>query len=149
MTNFEGFEHETLHVNGSVVNLVRGGRGDPLLLLHGYPQTHAIWHKIAGTLSKHFTVVCADLRGYGDSAKPVSDEAHAAYAKRAMADDLVAAMEELGHERYHVAGHDRGGRVGHRLAADHPERVLRLSVLDIAPTYTMYTTTDMAFAQAY
>ncbi len=120
-----------------------------MLLLHGYPQTHAIWHRMAGPLAARFRVVAADLRGYGDSGKPPSAPDHAPYSKRAMAQDLVEAMALLGHASFHVVGHDRGGRVGHRLAVDHPERVRSLAVLDIAPTLAMYEATDMTFARAY
>ncbi len=126
-----------------------GGNGPPLLLLHGYPQTRLIWRKLAPALAERFTVVAADLRGYGESGTPVSGRDHAGYSKRAMAADMVALMRRLGHERFMVAGHDRGGRVGHRMALDHPGRVQRLAVLDIAPTHHMYRSTDMAFARAY
>ena len=148
-TLFPGFEPRRISTTGAEINLVIGGRGPPLLLLHGYPQTHAIWHRIAPRLAEHFTVVCADLRGYGDSAKPASTPDHVPYSKRAMALDQVEAMEALGFRRFHLAGHDRGGRVAHRLARDHGERVERLAVLDISPTAAMYAKTDMAFATAY
>ena len=151
MAWFEGFE-SGLHPVGEVELFARIG-GDrskpPLLLLHGYPQTHAMWHRVAPELARTRTVVAADLRGYGDSSKPRSDDTHAAYAKRAMAADMVAVMRALGHPRFDLVGHDRGGRVAHRLAADHPEAVRRVAVLDIAPTYAMYTKTDLAFATAY
>jgi len=117
--------------------------------LHGYPQTHAMWHKVAPALAHRFTVVCADLRGYGDSSKPDSDATHAAYSKRAMAADMVELMRDLGHARFFLAGHDRGGRVSHRLCLDHPQAVLRAAVLDISPTRTMFAQTDQAFATAY
>ncbi len=146
---FEGFERRKVPVAAGAINLVRGGKGPPLLLLHGYPQTHAMWHKIAPALAERFTVVCPDLRGYGDSMKPPSDPDHAAYSKRAMAQDMVDTMRALGFERFSLAGHDRGGRVAHRLAADHPERVDRVAVLDICPTYSMYAETDKEFATAY
>ena len=125
------------------------GDGPPLLLLHGYPQTGYIWHKIAPLLAKDFTVVVADLRGYGDSDKPPSSADHAVYSKRAMAADMIAVMAALGHQKFYVAGHDRGGRVAHRLARDYPQAVERLAVLDIAPTAMMYDTTDMQFATNY
>ena len=126
------------------------GDGPPVLLLHGYPQTHACWHRVAPRLvAAGFTVVLTDLRGYGDSSKPASTPDHATYAKRAMAADQVAVMRALGFDRFAVAGHDRGGRVAHRMALDHPEAVARLAVLDIAPTATMYAQTDMAFATGY
>ena len=125
------------------------GDGPPLLLLHGYPQTGYIWHKIAPRLARDFTVIVADLRGYGDSDKPPTSADHAVYSKRAMATDMISVMAALGHQRFFVAGHDRGGRVAHRLARDYPEAVEKLAVLDIAPTITMYDTTDMQFATSY
>lgn len=125
------------------------GSGPPLLLLHGYPQTRHLWRKVAPALARDFTVVCPDLRGYGDSGAPPGGSDHAGYAKRAMAGDMVELMAHLGFERFALAGHDRGGRVAHRLALDHPGRVSRLAVLDIAPTLHMYEATDMAFARAY
>ena len=125
------------------------GDGPPLLLLHGYPQTGYIWHKIAPPLTKDFTVVVADLRGYGDSDKPPTSADHAVYSKRAMAADMIAVMAALGHQQFFVVGHDRGGRVAHRLARDYPQAVERLAVLDIAPTAMMYDTTDMQFATNY
>lgn len=126
-----------------------GGSGPPVLLLHGYPQTHAMWHVVAPGLAPRHTVVAADLRGYGDSAKPPGGERSAAYAKRAMAADQVALMEALGFPRFSVAGHDRGGRVGHRMALDHPDAVHRLAVLDIVPTRTVFATADRELATAY
>jgi haloacetate dehalogenase len=146
---FEGFERHRITTSGAEINLVCGGKGPPLLLLHGYPQTHAIWHRIAPRLAERFTVVAADLRGYGDSSKPASDEAHASYSKRATALDQVEAMAALGFETFFLAGHDRGGRVGHRMALDHPDRVRKLAVLDIAPTYTVFARTDKTMATAY
>ena len=125
------------------------GAGPPLLLLHGYPQTGYIWHKIAPLLAKDFTVVVADLRGYGDSDKPPTSADHAVYSKRAMAADMISVMAALGHQQFSVAGHDRGGRVAHRLARDYPQAVEKLAVLDIAPTAVMYHTTDMQFATSY
>jgi haloacetate dehalogenase len=119
------------------------------LLLHGYPQTHAMWHQVAPSLAHHFTVVCADLRGYGDSSKPASDATHAAYSKRALAQDMVDLMRDLGHAKFLLAGHDRGGRVAHRLCLDHPGAVERAALLDISPTRVMYGKTDKAFATAY
>jgi haloacetate dehalogenase len=146
---FPGFAVRDLDTPGARVHAVVGGSGPPLLLLHGYPQTHAIWHRMAVPLAARHTVVAADLRGYGDSGKPETTADHAPYAKRAMAQDLVDAMALLGHDRFHVVGHDRGGRVGHRLAVDHAARVRSLTVLDIAPTLAMYEQTDLAFASAY
>jgi haloacetate dehalogenase len=131
------------------IHLRMAGDGPPLLLLHGYPQTHAMWHKIAPALAEDFTVVLADLRGYGDSSKPPGGAGHVNYSKRAMARDQVELMRTLGFERFAAAGHDRGGRVLHRMALDHPDAVERAAVLDIAPTLTMYERTDRAFATAY
>jgi haloacetate dehalogenase len=148
-TLFPGFEPRRISTSGTEINLIAGGDGPPLLLLHGYPQTHAIWHKVAPSLAQHFTVVCADLRGYGDSGKPVSDPEHRTYSKRAMAQDQVEVMEALGFKRFALAGHDRGGRVAHRMVRDHPERIERVVVLDISPTAIMYGKADTAFATAY
>jgi haloacetate dehalogenase len=126
-----------------------GGRGRPLLLLHGHPQTHAIWHRVAPALAPHFTIVLMDLRGYGDSDRPASDAEHLAYSRREMALDALAVMRHHGFERFQVLAHDRGARVAHRLAADHPAQVERLLLLDIAPTLAMYENTSEAFARAY
>ncbi|MGE0022783.1 MAG: alpha/beta fold hydrolase [Hyphomicrobium sp.] len=147
---FEGFTSHTVAVGNDIeIAAVAGGSGPPLLLLHGYPETRACWRRIAPALAERFTVVAADLRGYGASSKPPGGGGHAAYSKRAMAADQVALMRALGHERFRLAGHDRGGRVAHRAALDHPEAVERLAVLDICPTATMYAATDKAFATAY
>jgi len=146
---FPQFEPRRIRTSGTEINLVVGGRGPGLLLLHGYPQTHAMWHRIAPQLAQQFTVVCADLRGYGDSGKPLSDPEHRPYCKRAMAQDQVEVMQALGFSQFSVAGHDRGGRVAHRMALDHPQRILRLAVLDISPTAIMYGKTDKAFATLY
>ncbi|MCI1190246.1 alpha/beta hydrolase [Calidifontimicrobium sp. SYSU G02091] len=148
---FDGFDAGEYEVNGVRLFARTGGRADapPLVLLHGFPQTHAMWHRVARRLAPHFRLVLPDLRGYGDSAKPPGGADHAAYGKRAMAADVVALMHSLGHARFFVAGHDRGGRVAHRLALDHPQAVARLAVIDIAPTLDMYVATDMAFARAY
>jgi haloacetate dehalogenase len=143
------FRTRRLRVNGVTIHAVMGGSGPPVLLLHGWPQTHAMWHGVAPALARQFTVVCADLRGYGDSSKPRGDSEHANYSKRTMAQDMAEVMTALGHERFHLVGHDRGGRVAHRLARDHGERVRTLTVIDIAPTLAMYQRTDMAYAQAY
>ena len=126
-----------------------GGSGPPLLLLHGHPQTQAMWHLVAPALAEHFTVVLMDLRGYGDSARPASDAEHRTYSKRAMALDAMAAMQHHGFKRFGVLAHDRGARVAHRLALDHPAAVDRLLLLDIAPTLAMYQNTSQAFATAY
>ena len=148
---FDGFHAQHHAVNGVEIFARTGGRpdGPPLLLLHGYPQTHAIWHRVAQLLAPHHRLVIPDLRGYGRSSKPPGEPDHANYSKRVMATDLVALMRQLGHERFCMAGHDRGGRVAHRLALDHPAVVDKLCVIDIVPTLTMYERTDMAFARAY
>jgi haloacetate dehalogenase len=125
-----------------MINAVRGGAGAPVLLLHGYPQTHVIWHRVAPLLAERFTVVCADLRGYGDSGKPDSDETHEPYSKRAMAQDQRELMRALGFERFALVGHDRGARVARRLALDYPDAVSRLAILDIVPTETIYGLLD-------
>ena len=127
----------------------RAGQGPPLLLLHGHPQTHAMWHLVAPELARHFTVVWMDLRGYGDSGRPADDALHVAYSKREMALDALAVMQHLGFARFQVLAHDRGARVAHRLAADHPAAIERLLLLDIAPTLAMYDNTSRAFATAY
>ena len=146
---FEGFETRDVSTSDTSIHLRVGGSGPPLLLLHGYPQTHVLWHRVAPRLAGRFTLVCPDLRGYGDSGKPASDPEHRVYSKRATANDLVEAMASLGHQRFGLAGHDRGGRVGHRLALDHPERVQKLAVLDIVPTRTILRATDQAIATGY
>lgn len=146
---FPGFRIVDVETPETTIRACLGGAGPPLLLLHGYPQTHAIWHQVAPRLSRRYTLVCPDLRGYGDSGKPPSDPEHRAYSKRAMASDMAAVMAALGHARFGVVGHDRGGRVAHRLAADRPDLVERLAVLDIAPTREMYRDTTDAFARSY
>ncbi len=146
---FPGFVTRKIRTSGATINLEAGGEGPPLLLLHGYPETHAMWHRIAPALARKYAVVCADLRGYGDSSKPRGLPDHSNYSKRAMAQDMVEVMGRLGHETFHVVGHDRGARVAHRLARDWPRRVRTLTVLDISPTLKMYESTDMAFARAY
>lgn len=145
----EGFETQRIDVDGVTIHTRIAGNGPPLLLLHGYPQTHAIWHKIAPRLAERYTVVATDLRGYGDSDCPPTTSDHAPYSKRAMAADQAGVMSALGFDRFSLVGHDRGGRVAHRLARDHSERVERIAVLDIAPTLAMYDQTDMNFATAY
>jgi haloacetate dehalogenase len=149
MTLFPAFTQRKVRTSGATIHLVEGGKGPAVLLLHGYPQTHAMWHKVAPQLARDYTVVCADLRGYGDSSKPKGLPGHANYSKRAMAKDMVEVMRALGHERFHVVGHDRGGRVAHRMARDHGGRVRSLTVLDISPTLKMYRSTNMQFAKAY
>jgi haloacetate dehalogenase len=144
-------DFETLDVSRDGVRLAAGRAGDgpPLLLLHGHPQTHAMWHRVAPGLLHHFTVVWMDLRGYGDSGRPADDATHRVYSKREMALDALAVMNQLGHARFQVLAHDRGARVAHRLAVDHPDAVERLLLLDIAPTLAMYESTSRAFAMAY
>jgi len=131
------------------LNLRRGGEGPPLLLLHGFPQTHAMWHRVAPALARHFHLVMPDLRGYGDSGKPASTPDHFPHSKRAMARDVADLMAALGYAQFAVAGHDRGARVTHRLALDHPSRVTRACVMDIVPTRHLFTHTDQVFATAY
>lgn len=146
----EGFHLRDFTPDGGPrIRFAMAGKGPPLLLLHGHPQTHVTWHKIAPDLARDFTVIAPDLRGYGDSGKPDGGPDHIAYSKREMARDIVALMRALGYERFAVAGHDRGGRVAHRMALDHPHAVGRLAVLDIAPTATMYARTDKEFASRY
>jgi haloacetate dehalogenase len=146
---FPGFQKRRIKTSGATINLELGGEGPPVLLLHGYPQTHALWHKVAAKLARDYTLVCPDLRGYGDSSKPKGLPDHSNYSKRAMALDMVEAMESLGYVKFHVVGHDRGGRVAHRLARDHGRRVRSLTVLDISPTLKMYQSTNFSFAKAY
>jgi len=146
---FPGFDVTMVTTSGAAIHTLRGGSGPPLLLLHGHPETHVMWHKIAGRLAERFTVVLTDLRGYGDSSKPPDGERHVNYSPRAMALDQIEVMRSFGFERFAIAGHDRGGRVAHRMALDFPDAVSRLAVLDIAPTLTMYERTDKEFATRY
>ncbi len=132
---FPGFKRSTVKTSGATINFVTAGSGPPLLLLHGYPQTHIEWRDVAPRLAKKYTVVAADLRGYGDSSKPPGGENHVNYSKRAMAQDQVDLMAKLGFQKFALVGHDRGGRVAHRLALDHPDRLTKLAILDIVPTY--------------
>jgi haloacetate dehalogenase len=148
-TMFEGFNHAMIKAEDVAINTVYAGQGPPVLLLHGWPQTHVAWHKIAPQLAREFTVVATDGRGYGDSSKPRSDSTHAAYSKRVMAKDQVAVMAQLGFRQFAVVGHDRGGRVAHRMALDHPARITKLAVLDIAPTLTVYESMNAKVAQKY
>jgi haloacetate dehalogenase len=149
MNFFPDFKNRKIRTSGATINVTYGGRGTPVLLLHGYPETHAMWHKVAPQLARDYTVVCPDLRGYGDSSKPKGLPDHSNYSKRAMALDMAEVMTALGHGSFHLVGHDRGGRVAHRLARDHGKRVKSLTVLDISPTLKMYESTDMRFARAY
>ena len=147
---FPDFEPHTVDTDDGVrIHAQMGGQGPPLLLLHGHPQTHAIWHRVAPALARQFTLVLADLRGYGASSKPVGAADHANYSKRTMARDMLRLMQRLGHASFDVLAHDRGARLAHRLAVDHPQAVRRLVLLDIAPTLAMYEQTNEAFARAY
>jgi haloacetate dehalogenase len=146
---FRNFQKKRISAREATIHLVTGGKGPAVLLLHGYPQTHVMWHKVAPQLARDYTVVCADLRGYGDSSKPKGKPDHSNYSKRAMARDMAEVMTKLGHRKFHLVGHDRGGRVSHRLARDHGARVLSLTVLDISPTLRVFQNTDMALARAF
>lgn len=146
---FEGFDRRRIATSETEINLVVGGSGPPLLLLHGYPQTHVMWHKVAPLLASRYTVVAPDLRGYGDSGKPPSGPDHAGYAKRAMARDQVEVMQALGFDRFHLAGHDRGARVGYRLAYDEPDCLLSLTILDVVATADIFANVNAALASAY
>ncbi|MEZ5818663.1 MAG: alpha/beta hydrolase [Hyphomicrobiaceae bacterium] len=149
MAFFDGFRLERIAVRDGVLRVRIGGAGPPLVLLHGNPQTHAMWHLVAPVLARDFTVIAPDLRGYGQSFKPAPTSDHAPYAKREMARDVVELTAGLGYERFSVAGHDRGGRVAHRLAIDHPERLVRLALLDIVPTIEHFERADMRFGMGY
>jgi haloacetate dehalogenase len=146
---FPGFTTDRIQTSGATINTVSAGSGPPVLLLHGFPQTHAEWHRIASRLAEDFTVIATDLRGYGDSSKPPDGENHAGYSKRATAQDQVEVMRHFGFEKFAVVGHDRGGRVAHRMALDHPDRVLKLAVIDIVPTYKLFHPVTREFATAY
>jgi haloacetate dehalogenase len=144
-----GFKTFKFQTSGTLINGVIGGQGPPLLLLHGAPQSHISWRIVAPKLINEYTVVVTDLRGYGDSGKPLDGENHSNYSKRAMALDQVEVMKHFGFDRFPVAGHDRGGRVAQRMALDHPDKVTKLAVLDIIPTYYLYTHVTIEFVQAY
>lgn len=146
---FDEFERRQIEAGEVFINVVTGGSGPPLLLLHGYPQTLAMWAVIAPLLARDFTVVATDLRGYGDSGKPRCAPGNANYSFRAMAQDQVNVMRALGHHRFHVAGHDRGGRTAHRMALDYPQVVASLAVIDIVPTYAMFMDTNRHIAGGY
>jgi len=143
---FEGFCRKRISTRETVINLRQGGDGPAILFLHGYPQTHVMWHKVAPLLAEGYTVVCPDLRGYGDSGAPASDDTHLAYSKRSMAQDQVEVMQALGFEKFAVIGHDRGARVAHRMSLDHPEKVTKLTLLDIVPTRTVFASIDREVA---
>src|SRR5688572_23972196 len=145
---FDGFIHERVKTRETTINIVRGGSGFPVLLLHGYPQTHVCWHRVAPVLAERFAVVCTDLRGCGDSEKPPSDVEHIAYSKRVMAQDQVEVMESLGFREFAVVGHDRGARVAHRMALDHADKITKLALLDIIPTRTAFAKVDKEIATA-
>jgi haloacetate dehalogenase len=146
---FDGFELSQIDVGDVSLRVRHGGSGPPLLLLHGYPETHMMWGQVAPDLAKDFTVIAPDLRGYGKSTAPADSDDHETYSKRAMARDAVALMKHFGFERFDLAGHDRGGRVGYRLALDHPQAVRRLSILDIIPTGEVWARADRRFALGY
>lgn len=147
---FQGFESFDVTIaDGISIHGRRGGEGPPLLLLHGHPQTHVMWHRVAERLAQRYTIIAPDLRGYGDSSKPVGLPDHSNYSKREMANDQIALMRHFGFDEFFLCGHDRGARVGHRLAVDHPGRVRKLMMLDIAPTLAMYQQTDRRFATMY
>lgn len=146
---FPGFKAKRVKTTGAEINVVYAGSGPPLLLMHGAPQTHLSMRLIAPELARQYTVICTDLRGYGDSSKPADGENHANYSKRAMALDQVEVMKSFGFDTFAVVGHDRGGRVGHRMALDHPDKVTKLAVLDIVPTHYLYTHVTIEFVQAY
>lgn len=145
---FDNFIHRQIKTQETEINLVQGGKGYPVLLLHGYPQTHFCWHKIAPILAQYFTVVCTDLRGCGDSGKPPSDIEHLNFSKRKMGQDQVEIMQSLGFDKFAVVGHDRGARVAHRMALDHVNKITKLALLDIIPTKTAFENVDKQMATA-
>jgi haloacetate dehalogenase len=146
------FERKKIEVNGILINCEFGGNKSnkiPLLLIHGYPQTHLMWYTIVEKLSKKYFIICPDLRGYGDSSKPKGDENHINYSKKIMAKDMMHLMNHFGFEKFYVAGHDRGARVTHRMCLDYPQNILKACVMDITPTYHMFKNTNQAFASGY
>jgi haloacetate dehalogenase len=149
MNFFPGFQRQTVQTSGTSINVLAGGSGPPVLLLHGYPQTHLEWRKIVPELAKSYTLVVPDLRGYGDSGKPPGGDNHVNYSKRAMALDQVEVMEKLGFKQFAVVSHDRGARVAHRLALDHSDRLIKVVLMDICPTHYMYKTADRQLASSY
>jgi len=146
---FEGFKREQIKTSGATINVRYGGTGSPVLLLHGIPETHVLWRKVAPVLAQNYTLVIADLRGYGDSGKPPGGADHYGYSKRTMAQDQVEVMEHLGFRKFALVGHDRGGRVAHRMALDHPDRLTKLVILDIVPTYKLYQDVTKEFATVF
>jgi haloacetate dehalogenase len=149
MEFFPGFRRQTIETSGTSIHVVTGGNGPPLLLLHGFPQTHILWRKVAPDLAKSYTLIMPDLRGYGDSGKPPAGDNHVNYSKRSMARDQVEVMDQLGFRQFGLVSHDRGSRVAHRLVLDHPDRVSKLVLMDICPTHHMYKTADKEMASAY
>jgi haloacetate dehalogenase len=147
--DFKGFQKKFINLKDGDIFVAKGGKGFPVLLLHGYPQNHFMWHKIAPPLAENFTVIATDLRGYGHSFKPKGKPDHSNYSKRIMAKDQVEVMSKLGYQEFYLVGHDRGARVAHRLCLDYPEKVKKLAILDIVPTYYLYSTSDREFATAY
>ncbi len=145
----EIFKEEKIELNKIKINFKHGGVGKPLLLIHGYPQTHVMWHKVANELAKNYYVICPDLRGYGDSSKPKGLENHENYSKKTMAKDMFELLSYLGFNKFYVAGHDRGARVTHRICLDYPKNVLKACIMDIAPTYHMFKNTNQEFATGY
>jgi haloacetate dehalogenase len=145
---FDGFIHQQISTQETTINLVRAGSGYPILLLHGYPQTHVCWHLVAPILAQKFAVVCTDLRGFGDSGKPTGDPEHLTYSKRRMAQDQVEVMQTLGFSKFAVVGHDRGARVAHRMALDHSGKITKLALLDIVPTSLAFAKVDKEMAMA-
>jgi haloacetate dehalogenase len=143
---FDNFIRKHITIGETTINLVQGGNGYPVLLLHGYPQTHVCWHLVAPILAEKFTVVCPDLRGYGDSSKPLGDPKHLAYSKRVMAQDQVDVMQQLGFDEFAVVGHDRGARVAHRMTLDHADKIKKLALLDIIPTSTAFANVNKEMA---
>ena len=146
---FDNFELNKIEINGISINYRRGGSGNPLLLLHGYPQTHLMWRKIAPMLAEHYTVICSDLRGYGDSDKPNSDPKHLTYSKKSMSIDQVNLMQKLGYNYFSIIGHDRGARVAHRMGLDFPDNIDKMALLDIVPTTHVFENTDQDLATKY
>ena len=143
---FPGFKHLDMRTKGAVIRVRHGGSGPPLLLLHGYPNNHVLWHAVAAKLAQRYHVVCPDLRGYGDSSLPDPGARLINYSHRVMAEDMIEVMEQLGHQRFFLIGHDRGARVSHRMCLDHPERVMKLCLLDMLPTYYVWTNTTREWA---